>query len=78
VEANQFALFQNGSPIAESIYGSGDDTQQGPGMIIITASAGDVLTLGNHSSASSVTLQTPAGGTSTNVNASILIQKISS
>lgn len=47
-------------------------------MIIITAAASDVLTLRNHSSASSVTLQTNAGGTQINSNASILIMKISS
>lgn len=78
VEPNQFTLFQNGSPISDGTYGSGAGIQPGPGMIIITASAGDVLTLRNHTSASAVTLQTLAGGTSTNVNASILIQKISS
>lgn len=44
-------------------------------MVIITA--GDVLTVKNHSSASAVTLQTLAGGTQINSNASILIQKMS-
>ena len=77
VEPNQITLFQNGSPVAEGTYGSVAGTQPGPGIVIITASAGDVLTLRNHTSTSAVTLQTLAGGTQANVNASILIQKIS-
>ncbi len=78
VEPNQFAIFQNGALVAGSVYGSGAGTQPNPGMVIITASAGDVLTLRNHSSSSAVTLQTLAGGTQTNSNASIIIQKLSS
>ena len=78
VEPNQFTLFQNGAPVAGSTYGSGAGTQPNPGMVIITADAGDVLTLRNHTSAAAVTLQTLAGGTQINANASILIQKISS
>ena len=77
VEPNQFTLFQNITPVAGSTYGTGAGTQSNPGIVIITVSAGDVLTLRNHTSAAAVTLQTLAGGTQTNVNASILIQKIS-
>jgi hypothetical protein len=77
VEPNQFTLFQNGAPAAGAVYGSGAGTQPNPGMVIITAAAGDVLTLRNHTSAAAVTLQTLAGGTQTNANASVLIQKIS-
>ena len=77
VEPSQFALFLNGAPVGGGIYGSGAGTQPNPGMVIITAAAGDVLTLRNHSSAAAVTLQTLAGGTQINANASILIQKIS-
>jgi len=77
VEPNQFTLFQNGSPVAGSIYGSGAGTQGNTGMVIITAAAGDLLTIRNHSSASAVTLQTLAGGTQINSNASVLIQKLS-
>ncbi len=77
VEANQFAVFQNGTPVDGAIYGSGAGTQPNPGMVIVTAAAGDVLTLRNHTSAAAITLQTLAGGTQTNANASILIQKIS-
>ncbi len=76
VEPNQFALFQNGTPVAGSIYGSGAGTQINSGMVIITAAAGDVLTLRNHTSSAAVTLQTLAGGTQTNANASIMIHKL--
>jgi hypothetical protein len=76
VEPNQFALCINGIPVAGSTYGSGAGTQPNPGMTIITASPGDVLTVRNHSSAAAITLQTLAGGTQMNCNASILIQKI--
>ncbi|MPW26513.1 collagen-like protein [Alkalibaculum sp. M08DMB] len=77
VEPNQFTLFQNGAPVDGAIYGSGAGTQPNPGMVIITAAAGDVLTLRNHTSSAAVTLQTLAGGTQLNSNASILIQMIS-
>ncbi|WP_415841479.1 BclA C-terminal domain-containing protein, partial [Paenibacillus xylanexedens] len=78
VQANQFTLYQNGAPVGGSVYGSGAGTQPNPGMVIITAAPGDVLTLRNHSSASAVDLQTLAGGTQINANASILIQQLSS
>ncbi|WP_281272788.1 BclA C-terminal domain-containing protein [Tumebacillus permanentifrigoris] len=76
VEPNQFSLFLNGAPIAGTVYGSGAGTQQNNGQAIIAIAAGDVLTLRNHSSASAVTLQTLAGGTQTNVNASIVALKL--
>ncbi|QJW48062.1 collagen-like protein [bacterium BFN5] len=76
VEANQFTLYQNGLPVTGAIYGSGAVTQPNPGMVIITAASGDVLTLRNHTSATAVTLQALAGGTQLNANASILIQKL--
>jgi hypothetical protein len=47
-------------------------------MVIITAAAGDVLTLRNHTSTAAVTLQTLAGGTQINSNASVLMQKLNS
>jgi hypothetical protein len=68
----------NGGPISPSTYGSGAGTQPNPGMVIISATAGDSLTLRNHSSASAITLQTLAGGTQQNANASVLIQKLTS
>lgn len=56
VQPNQFALFQNGAPVTGAVYGSGAGTQGNDGMVIITAAAGDVLTLRNHSSSAGVTL----------------------
>jgi hypothetical protein len=44
--------------------------------VILVLGAGDVITLRNHSSAAAVTLQTLAGGTQTNVNASVSIEKL--
>ncbi len=76
VEPSQMALFVNGAALPDAVYGSGAGTQTNSGQTIVTANAGDVLTLRNHSSASAVTLQTLAGGTQTNVNASVLIEKI--
>jgi hypothetical protein len=76
VEPNQFSLFLNGAPVAGTVYGSGAGTQQNTGQAIIAIASGDVLTLRNHSSTAAVTLQTLAGGTQTNVNASIIIKKL--
>ena len=76
VEPGQFALFVNGAPVQGTVYGSGAGTQQDTGHALITISANDTLTLVNHSSAAAVTLQTLAGGTQANVNASLLIEKL--
>ena len=77
VEPNQFSLFINGAAVPSgTVYGSGAGTQQNNGQIILALGAGDVITLRNHSSAAAVTLQTLAGGTQTNVNASLLIEKL--
>lgn len=76
VEPNQFALFVNGAALTNTVYGSGAGTQQTTGQAIVTLAAGDVLTVRNHSSAAAVTLQTLAGGTQTNVNASVVIEKL--
>jgi len=77
VEPNQFTLFLNGVPIPESVYGSGAGTQQNNGQVIIAIPAGGILTLRNHTSAAAVILQTLAGGTQTNVNASIILKMLS-
>ena len=76
VEPAQFTLFVNGAPVASTVYGSGAGTQQDNGFAILTLQANDILTLVNHSSAAAVTLQTLAGGTQTNVNASLLIERL--
>lgn len=76
VEPNQFTLYLNGLPLAGTTYGSGAGTQQNTGQCIFTAPSGSALTLRNHSSAAAVTLQTLAGGTQVNVNASLLIARV--
>jgi len=77
VEPSQMALFIGGNPIAGSIYGSGAGTQQNTGEVIVTTAAPNaVLTLRNYSSAAAVGLQTAAGGTQANTNASVLIQQL--
>ena len=76
VEPSQMALFVNGAVVPGTVYGSGAGTQQNIGQVIATFSAGDVLTVRNHSSAAAVTLQTLAGGTQTNANASVTIEKL--
>ncbi|MEO8427306.1 MAG: hypothetical protein ABI651_09370 [Verrucomicrobiota bacterium] len=75
-EPNQFALFKNGSLVAGAVYGSGAGTQQNNGQAIVAVSAGDSLTLRNHTSSAAVGLATPIGGTVAAVNASVLIQKL--
>ena len=75
-EPSQFALFLNGAEVPGSVYGSGAGTQPSTGQVIVTAAAGDVLTVRNHSAASAVGLQSLAGGTQINVNASMAIEKL--
>jgi len=77
VEPNQMALFVNDAVVVPgSVYGSGAGTQPNTGQTMIVLGAGDVLTLRNHSSAAAVILQTLAGGTQTNVNASVIIETL--
>jgi len=76
VEPCQFALFLNGIQVPGSVYGSGAGTQQDNGQCIIAIGANDVLTLRNRSSAAAVGLQTLAGGTQINVNASVVVEKL--
>ena len=75
VEPNQFTLFQNGGAVAGATFGSGASTQQNNGQVLVTLAAGDILTLRNHTSTAAITLQTLAGGTQLNTNASILIHQ---
>ncbi len=77
VEPNQFTLFLNGAPVTQAVYGSGAGTQQNTGQVIISIPSGGFLTLRNHSSAAAVILQTLAGGTQINVNASIILKMLS-
>lgn len=71
--ANQFALFQNDIVVPGSIFGTEGISVNNAGMVMINASAGDVLTVRNHTSAGPVALDNTAGGTQTNVSASIMI-----
>ncbi|MGE8001510.1 collagen-like protein, partial [Lysinibacillus sp. NPDC093190] len=73
----QFTLFLNGAPVTQAVYGSGAGTQQNTGQVIISIPSSGFLTLRNHSSAAAVILQTLAGGTQTNVNASIILKMLS-
>lgn len=74
-ELNQFTLFINGVAAISTIYGSGSVLQQNNGQSILVITAGDVLTLVNHTSATPVTLGV-TGGVLANVNASILINRV--
>ncbi len=76
VEPNQFALFDNGAPLAGATFGSSAGTDTTVGDTMVQLDAGDVLTLRNHSSSTAVTLQTLAGGTQINVNASLTVQRL--
>ncbi len=78
VEPNQFTLFVNGAPVPGSTYGSGAGTQQNTGVTMVALSTADVIELRNFTSAAAVTLQTLAGGTETNVNASLTFLRLSS
>ncbi len=75
-EPNQMALCVNGVAVPGSIYGSGAGTQQNTGQAIFAMSAGDVLTLRNHSSAAAVALFPVVGGTQPAVDASVLIEEL--
>jgi hypothetical protein len=75
-EPSQMAIFLNGSAVAGGVYGSGAGTQQNNGQAILVAGAGDAVTVRSYSSAAGVTLQTLAGGTRTNTNASVVIKKL--
>jgi hypothetical protein len=77
VEPNQFAVFVNGLVVQGSIHGSGAGTQQNNGHVLVFLTGGDIVTLRNHGSSAAVTLQALAGGTQPNVNASLLIRKLS-
>lgn len=75
-EPNQFTLFDNGSAVSGTTYGSGTGTQQNNGQVIVNLATGDDLTLVNHSSAAAVTLASDIGGTRANDNASLVLQQL--
>ena len=73
---NQLALFQNGLLVPGSIYGTDVATSSNSGIVMINANAGDILTLRNHTSTGPIILDNSAGGTQTNVSASITLLKV--
>ena len=73
-DANQFAVFQNAAVLLSSVYGT-DQTNNG-GMTMVNAAAGDILTLQNHVSSGSVTLDASAGGKMPGVSASMALLKV--
>jgi hypothetical protein len=75
-EPSQMALFLNGAPVDGTTYGSGAGTQQNTGQAILSVSAGDLLTVRNHSSSAAVGLASNIGGTQANVNASVLVEQL--
>ncbi|MFJ7746540.1 collagen-like protein [Peribacillus sp. NPDC097295] len=75
-EPSQFALFRNDVLMEGTLYGSGSGAQGNIGQFIVTLAAGDILTIRNNISFSDVTLQTMAGGTQTNANASVILKKL--
>jgi Collagen triple helix repeat (20 copies) len=83
-ETNQMALFVNATPlvpgnatlVAGTVYGSAAGAQQNTGQAIVTAAAGSVLTIRNHTTTAAVTLATPLGGNQVTTNASVVIEKL--
>jgi hypothetical protein len=76
IETNQFTLMDNGTAVPGGTYGSGSGDQQNDGQVVLHLAAGDALTLRNYTSAATVGLETLAGGTETNVNASLTVQQL--
>lgn len=74
--ANQFTLFVNGVADASTIYGTGVGNTLNTGQAIITVPANALITLRNNTSAGAITLATLLGGTETNVNASLVIERL--
>jgi hypothetical protein len=75
--ANQFTLFVNGVANTSTIYGA--TTGQTSGQAILTLSAGDSLSLVNHTSTGilgNVIIGLSIGGSQTSINASVLIVRL--
>jgi hypothetical protein len=75
-EPSQMALFVNGVMVPGAVYGSGAGTQQNTGQTIVTAAAGAVLTVRNHTSSAAIGLATPIGGTQASTNASVVVDML--
>lgn len=72
--ANQFAVFQNSGVILSSVYGT--TLANNTGTAMVNAAQGDRITLRNHTSSGSVTLNNTAGGSAPGVSASLTILRI--
>lgn len=76
VEASQIQLMLDGIAVPGACYGSGAGTQQNHGFVIISALAGQAITIRNHTSAAAITPQSLSGGTQLNSVNSLLITKL--
>ena len=76
VEPSQFGLTRNGQLVPGTIFGSASGDQQNTGTAILSAAAGDVLTLRSFEGATTVNLAPFAGGSLENSDAAFTIQKI--
>ncbi|NMO95851.1 collagen-like protein [Paenibacillus lemnae] len=78
-DVNQFAFFLDDTLVVNTIYGSDDVNQQNFGAAIFTVdTAPAVLNVRyfNNVSINEVQLTTPAGGSASNVNASLFLQRL--
>lgn len=73
-ESNQFGVTRNGVIVPGSLFGS--EGQQNTGTVVLSAAAGDVLTLQNFEATTAIDLQPFAGGSLENSDATFAIQKI--
>lgn len=78
LDANQFAIYVNGSLVPGSTYGSSTtaDRVQTNGQTMLVMVGGEVVTLRNRSGLYDESLPLMTGGTETNVNASLIIRSL--
>jgi hypothetical protein len=73
---NQVGLTRNGQLVPGTIFGAGSGEVQNTGTAILSATAGDVLTLRSFEATSAINLSAFAGGSLENADATFTIQKI--
>ncbi|GCE17114.1 hypothetical protein KDK_09140 [Dictyobacter kobayashii] len=76
-QPSQFTVFDNGTPIPGTSYGSFGGSQLNHGEVIVSLTAGDDVTLVNHTSLTAVDLQTDTGGTTPVINAALDLERLS-
>ncbi|HBR34485.1 MAG TPA: collagen-like protein, partial [Firmicutes bacterium] len=74
---NQFAIFLGGSLVPGTIYSVGAANIQNTGKVLVPITAPTTVSIRNHTSFSPVSLQTEIGGTQDQVNAAVLIRRLS-